>query len=76
MFNPFNFSKFAPSLAPGSSRLRHIRVAALAAGVIILAMPMPTRADTIDTYISARELHSNSLNDGNVEVAPDFCTGR
>jgi PEP-CTERM motif len=50
MFNSLNFSRLARSLAPGSSRLRHISVAALATGIITLAMTMPMRADTIDTY--------------------------
>ena len=68
MFDPFNFSKFARSLAPGSSRLRHIPVAALAAGIITLAMTMPTRADTIDTYTLSPGT-TFRFNDGNVEQA-------
>jgi hypothetical protein len=68
MFNPLNFSRLARSLAPGSSRLRHISVAALAAGIITLAMTMPTRADTIDTYTLSPGT-TFRFNDGNVEQA-------
>jgi hypothetical protein len=68
MFNPFNFSKCARSSAPGSSRLRHISVAALAAGVITLAMTTPMRADTIDTYTLSPGT-TFRFNDGNVETA-------
>jgi PEP-CTERM motif len=68
MFNPFNFSKCARSSAPGSSRLRHISAAALAAGVITLAMTMPTRADIIDTYTLSPGT-TFTFNDRNVETA-------
>jgi len=68
MFNPFNFRKLARSSAPGSSRLRHISAAALAAGVITLAMTMPMRADTIDTYTLSPGT-TFRFNDGNVEAA-------
>jgi hypothetical protein len=69
MFNSLNFSRLARSLAPGSSRLRHISVAALAAGIITLAMTMPTRADTIDTYTLSPGTTFRFLNDGNVDTA-------
>jgi PEP-CTERM motif len=69
MFNSLNFSRLARSLAPGSSRLRHISVAALAAGVITLAMTMPMRADTIDTYTLSPGTTFRFLNDGNVGTA-------
>jgi hypothetical protein len=69
MFNPLNFSWLARSLAPGSSRLRHITVAAFAAGIITLAMTMPTRADTIDTYTLSPGTTFRFLNDGNVDPA-------
>jgi hypothetical protein len=68
MFNSLNFSRLARSLAPGSSRLRHIPVAALAAGIITLVMTMPTRADTIDTYTLSSGT-TFRFNDGNVETA-------
>ena len=68
MLNPFNFGKFARSLAPGSSRLRHISVAALAAGIITLAATMPTRADIIDTY-SLSPGTTFRFNDGDVDAA-------
>jgi hypothetical protein len=69
MFNTLNFSRLARSLAPGSSRLRHISVAAFAAGVITLATTMPTRADTIDTYTLSPGTTFRFLNDGNVDTA-------
>ena len=68
MFNPFNFRKLARSSAPGSSRLRHISAAALAAGVITLAMTMPMRADTIDTYTLSPGTTFRFF-DGNFETA-------
>jgi hypothetical protein len=68
MFNPLNSSRLARSLAPGSSRLRHISVAALATGIITLAMTMPTRADTIDTYTLSSGTTFRFF-DGNVETA-------
>jgi hypothetical protein len=68
MFNPSNFSKFARSIAPGSSRFRDISVAALAVGVITLATTMPMRADTIDTYTLSPGT-TFRFNDGNVEAA-------
>lgn len=69
MSNPLNFSRLARSLAPGSSRLRHISVAALATGIITLAMTTPMRADTIDTYTLSPGTTFRFLNDGNVEAA-------
>jgi PEP-CTERM motif len=66
--DPLNFSRFALSLAPGSSRLRHISVAALATGIITLASTMPTRADTIDTYTLSPGT-TFRFNDRNVETA-------
>jgi hypothetical protein len=68
MFNPLYFGKFVGGLAPGSSRLRRIPVAALAAGIITLAMTMPMRADTIDTYTLSPGTMFR-FNDGNVETA-------
>jgi hypothetical protein len=69
MFNPFNFSNFARSLAPGSSRLRRIPAAALAAGIITLAMTMPVRADIIDTYTLGPGSTFRFIPDGNVDAA-------
>jgi hypothetical protein len=41
----------------------------LAAGIITLAMTMPTRADTIDTYTLSPGTTFRFLNDGNVDTA-------
>jgi hypothetical protein len=68
MFNPLNLNRFARSLAPSSSRLRHIAVAAFAAGIMTLAMTMPTRADIIDTYTLSPGT-TFRFNDGNIETA-------
>jgi PEP-CTERM motif len=69
MFNPLNLNRLARRLAPGSSRLRHISVVLLAAGIITLAGTMPMRADTIDTYTLNPGTTFRFLNDGNVDTA-------
>jgi PEP-CTERM motif len=69
MFNPLNFGRLACRLVPSSSRLRHISVAALAAGIITLAATMPTRADIMDTYSLAPGTTFRFINDGDVDAA-------